>query len=375
MDSIAEKSVVLSVPQALLSAGARIVVLGTTLVGTGCIVPVPSVSPVYTTGIFDEATMESLTGLDREEVNGRIGRPDYSGLRGDSYVMVYQGEKHYSTDVYIVFAAGGNAGGAKIDTGGTKGLYCYVIELDEDHIVKGYDVIVRMPGGITTRDSSDYAVDPIADCSEAVWKPDERKEVLTKTADLEARVEHGDTEAAIELAELTGNLAPLEERATEGNPAAAYAYYEHLSRERQTFAEAWRWLCKAASNGYGNAQAEVGRRHNPKLWFFTRQAQWLQDEVGIQPDNRIAYMWYTLADSNGGSAADGARDQVVPDMTADEITQAEQMVRNWKPGDCPSAEHRLGVRGGARNRDPAKEDWLNPAKENQVGKGQDLKAT
>ena len=30
------------------------------------------------------------------------------------------------------------------------------------------------------------------------------------------------------------------------------------------------------------------------------------------------------------------------DMTPDEITQAQQMVRDWKPGDCPSAVHRLG---------------------------------
>jgi hypothetical protein len=29
-------------------------------------------------------------------------------------------------------------------------------------------------------------------------------------------------------------------------------------------------------------------------------------------------------------------------MTESDLAQAEQMVRDWKPGDCPSAEHRLG---------------------------------
>lgn len=313
--------------------------LGGALLATGCIIiPVPSVSPVYETGMIDEATLESLAGLDEETVNARIGWPDFSGPRGHSNMLVYQGEKRYSTDVYMVVGAQYAAGGGKIDTGHTKVLYCHVIEMDADHVVQNYEVVARTPGGITARDSSNYTVDPIADCSEVVWKAELRKKVLTKIAYLEARVEHGDTKASIKLAELTGNLSPLEELALEGNATAAYAYYEHLARERETFAEAWRWLCYAASKEYGGAQEEVGRWQNPNVWFISRRTQWLQEEVGIRPDKRTAYMWYTLAESNG----DNARYSLAVDMSPDEIAQAEQMARDWKPGDCPSAEHRLG---------------------------------
>ena len=91
MDSVNAISVVLRVSRSLLVAGARVMVLGSTLTGTGCIIiPVPSLSPCYETGMIDETTLESLTGLDQDEVNGRVGWPDYSGLRGQSYLAVLE---------------------------------------------------------------------------------------------------------------------------------------------------------------------------------------------------------------------------------------------------------------------------------------------
>ena len=121
------------------------------LVGTECIIlSVPSVMPDYAAGVIDEAKLDSLIGLDQDEVIRQIGWPDYSGPRGHSYGTLYQGEKRYSTDVYFVFVAPPNdVDGTRIDTGNTKVLYC---------------------------------------------------QVLTKTAILESRAKQGDTQAAIELA-------------------------------------------------------------------------------------------------------------------------------------------------------------------------------
>jgi len=56
-------------------------------------------------------------------------------------------------------------------------------------------------------------------------------------------------------------------------------------------------------------------------------------------------MWYTLAASNGNSRAETLRGYVAAEMTPEEISQAEQMARDWTPGDCPSAERRLGLPG------------------------------
>jgi len=68
-------------------------------------------------------------------------------------------------------------------------------------------------------------------------------------------------------------------------------------------------------------------------------------ELGIRPDNRMAYMWYTLADRNGHTEALSYRNALTTFMSPEEVAQAEQMVRDWQPGDCPSAEHRLGPLG------------------------------
>lgn len=354
-------------------------------------------------------------------------------------MMVYQGEKTYSTDFYTGAIVA--AGPVPVPVGGkgttsTEIIYCYVMELDENHVVQGYYVVDDAPRG-TMRDSSDEQVAPIADCAAAVWEPDERDEILAmkaaadraaRIAALEERAEQGDTNAAIELAELTGNLAPLRTLAEKGDGRSAivlarltgettgtlralaetgdrdaaillarhanefgpltslaekgdheaahifavelgdYSYMRRLAKEgghvvayeqylkyrnaseSSEFSAAWIWLCLAANAGYSKAQAEVGFWHRSSSWDNWRD--WNEkglnqlQNLGFQPDNRIAYMWYTLAVATGGESARHARDYYVAELlTEAEISQAEQMARDWKPGDCPSAEHRLSVPG------------------------------
>jgi hypothetical protein len=77
--------------------------------------------------------------------------------------------------------------------------------------------------------------------------------------------------------------------------------------------------------------------------------EWLREDIGVRPDDHVAYMWYTLAGANGSPVALHLREYVARDMTSTDITKAEQMTRDWKPGDCPSAEHRLGMPGETRS--------------------------
>ena len=409
--------------------------------------PVPSVSPDYATGIIDDTTLKSTIGLQQKEVNERLGTPAYAGPREHSYVMVYQGEKHYTTDVAVIFYGGA---AASFDAGKSKVFVCHVIELDVNRIVQDFDVMVRHPRGEIGRDSSEYTVDPVADCLEAVWEPHERKEVLTKTALLELQAEagdraaalvlasdfddltylkalakegdreatfllarrfhveaglkvlaqQGDIEAAKELVELTGEstgalrelaesgdlvaatllaryaneLEPLqslaesgnhdaeytlaeefeggtdvERLAEKGNYIATYKRYQRLRSRSETALAAWRWLCSAANAGYPKAQAEVGHWHTSTSWDTWRgrneEGLSLLRRVGVQSDNRIAYMWYTLAASSGGASMQHAREYYfVGLLTNAEKSQAEQMAKDWKPGDCPNAGHRLEPR-------------------------------
>jgi hypothetical protein len=123
---------------------------------------------------------------------------------------------------------------------------------------------------------------------------------------------------------------------------ALYTLYEQLSVESKSFAEAWRSLCSAANQGNSKAQSEVAYWHLPEVWQYSAdRLPWLND-VGVGPDKHIAYMWYTLAGSIGDPIAADRR-RFIASMTSADIAKAERMVRDWKPGDCPSAEHRLEV--------------------------------
>ncbi|MDX1432700.1 MAG: hypothetical protein R3286_09650 [Gammaproteobacteria bacterium] len=174
MGSAIEKHSVSRARRARRIAGALVVSFGMAIAGGGCIIiPVPSVTPDYRSGIIEDDTLESLIGLDQAEVNDRIGYPDYSGRRGDSYVMVYQGETRHSTDVYMFVSGGYTAGGGKIDEGTSKTLHCQVLDLDADRIVQDYDVIVRPFTGITRRQDSGYVVEPANDCARVVWGEDD----------------------------------------------------------------------------------------------------------------------------------------------------------------------------------------------------------
>jgi TPR repeat protein len=164
--------------------------------------------------------------------------------------------------------------------------------------------------------------------------------------------EKGDYEAAHILATEFDDHSYLRRLANEGDYVVAYEQYLNFrgSYEQSEFSAAWNWLCFAANADYSKAQAEVGNWHRSTSWDDWRgrneDGLELLRKVGVRPDNQIAYMWYTLAVSTGGESTRHARDYYVAELLTEvEISQAEQMARDWKPEDCPSAEHRLSVPG------------------------------
>ncbi len=142
----------------------------------------------------------------------------------------------------------------------------------------------------------------------------------------------------------------LENEAENGNLSAAYALYQRLRLRRDTTVTAWRWLCSAANAGYAKSQAEIGSWFRSATWEIWED--WNENSIhllryaGIEPDNVIAYMWYTLAIVKGDESALTVRDYYVAESLSDnEIAQAKQMAREWNPGDCPSADSRLPTSG------------------------------
>ena len=84
-------------------------------------------------------------------------------------------------------------------------------------------------------------------------------------------------------------------------------------------------LCSAADHGHPNAQGEVGRYH-------------LQALNGMPKDLTRAYVWYSLAAGSGCFTFSSELDEIKQGLTLEQISQAEEQLKNWRPGLC---EHEL----------------------------------
>ena len=142
---------------------------------------------------------------------------------------------------------------------------------------------------------------------------------------IRALAEQGDRDAAFVLAKRFNDLGPLKELAEQGDVQAIFNLYEQAIYRKGPSTEALKWLCEAASAGDARAQSKLAYLHRP--WGEN-------EEYGIEENNRIAYMWYTLAAASGADTL-GARSIVAEEMTAEEEAEALEMVRDWKPVQCP----------------------------------------
>ena len=71
------------------------------------------------------------------------------------------------------------------------------------------------------------------------------------------------------------------------------------------------WLTLAAEQGFAEAQASVG------LMYYSGN--------GVLSDNIIAYTWFDLAAHNGDDIAHGLKKNITKEMSADEISKAQDM--------------------------------------------------
>ena len=74
-----------------------------------------------------------------------------------------------------------------------------------------------------------------------------------------------------------------------------------------------KWWRKAAEQGNGGAQHNLG-------WMFAL------GQV-VEKDNVTAYAWCNIAEANGYEEGKKRKDIVAKEMTADQITEAEALVK------------------------------------------------
>ena len=85
----------------------------------------------------------------------------------------------------------------------------------------------------------------------------------------------------------------------------------------QDYVQAAKWYRLAADQGYASAQLHLGTMYD--------------NGRGVPQDYAQAHMWLNLAAAQGNAAGAKLRDLVEKPMTPQQIDQAQELARNWKP--------------------------------------------
>lgn len=170
----------------------------------------------------------------------------------------------------------------------------------------------------------------------------------------------GTAKAAADHASRTRDLKPLERLVERGNLDAYFALYQNLSIDRERLKTAWTYLCHAANKGHVGARVEVGWWHmeGDRDGGDEEKLRWLQEDLNIQPDDRVAIMWYFLSEPPYVSPSEKYRWPAErlrlhwlaggANFWIHTTGESESLARRWKPGECPSAEHRLDSPGSVK---------------------------
>ena len=134
------------------------------------------------------------------------------------------------------------------------------------------------------------------------------------------------------------------------NLGLLYANGQGVSKDD---AQAQQWYEKAAAQGHADAQVNLGILYDygrgveqdyKKAVYWYRLSAKQGNELaqrqlglmfergdGVPQDYVQAYMWYTLGAANGAKRGAALRDALAKRMTPDQIAEAQQLSREWKP--------------------------------------------
>ena len=114
---------------------------------------------------------------------------------------------------------------------------------------------------------------------------------------------------------------------------AAFKLGQHYRANRSP--RMWFWYCHAASQGHESTL------HYLASWYASDPVMsriGLKMPAGITPDDRAAYIWYAIAESNGYAWAADDRKLLAARLSPQAREQAEQMLKAWTPEQCPWPE-------------------------------------
>jgi hypothetical protein len=125
------------------------------------------------------------------------------------------------------------------------------------------------------------------------------------------------------------------ELAENDNPSAQFELGLYYLYERKS--DAYYWICRSANKGYGRAQMQMGHFYNKD-----RQSVDSWPEIKTSLDDRVAFVWYSLAENTGEEDARLYRIRLIDGrMSDDRIEEAENMLASWQPVTCGKNDYTI----------------------------------
>ena len=264
--------------------------------------------------LSSKKTVKTLLGSTSSEIETKIGAPKWIANKDSKTYYIYE---WWSNEADIIMV--GYLPMPWIFTNKGTEAHCILLEFDSNQHLVDYK---------TDTESGGFHSHSPSDC----------REVFDMQGYAQSAVSLGrvNTNADIQLRKQVENLsAATRERAGAGDPDAMYLVYLGLYDAYSDPVTAWTWLCKAADQGHESARIEVAYWHRQSNWELATSGRiaWLH-RAHVHPDDRVAYLWYTLA-ANGNEKRLGIRDDLFTEtLSSGEIKEAQDMVNNWKPGEC-----------------------------------------
>jgi hypothetical protein len=263
--------------------------------------------------------IKPLLGSTSEEVTKIFGPPIWIALEDNATYYIYEWRSKELAMMWILYFP--TPIFVNEQSGDVYELHCILLKFGSDDILKSYKI---------DSEGATFVGEFYLNCPEvfglqksAVRPVEIRKHAEDRSEEIRKHAE--------DRSEETRKLAE------EGDAKAMYHVYRGMRNDHIEPVSAWEWLCKGADLGYENAQIEVAYWHRESNWEYARpnRIEWLR-KAKIRADDRIAYLWYTLA-AKGDDKRLRIRDNLFSETLSEkEIAEAKDMVSNWKPGQCQS---------------------------------------
>jgi hypothetical protein len=246
----------------------------------------------FPSGQPEEFTMRTketdfLLGSTSKEVLDLFGPPHSIAHKDNATYFIYQWRSTALTMVWFLYIP------IAIGPDEDKELHCILMEFGEDDVLRNYKIDTE---GTKFLEDSFYS-----SCTEVFGMRGYTSMVPTPAISKEQYLE------------------ALQERAMQGEADAQMDLFWKMRLVDPPVAH--RWLCRAADQGNSDASYHLG-------------GSFRYGTNGLPIDPARAYVWYSLAAQSGYRRAKIQRQELLEEISANQLKEGQALLDIWQPGQC-----------------------------------------